>query len=112
MIAGYFTAMDGIRTGIARIEFRRQPGYQLQCPGHWAGVSHSLLLNPGSANSKILIVGDFTIPSASGPYYGLARLNCDGSVDASFAHTFTLQRWRANYGEGNRTATSWFVAIP
>ena len=36
----------------------------------------------------MLIAGSFSLPSTAGTYYGLARLNWDGTVDTSFARTF------------------------
>ena len=52
-------------------------------------INNWVLLNPGDQNSQIIICGDFIAQSSSGPYYGLARLNGDGSVDPTFTHTFT-----------------------
>ena len=60
-------------------------------PGVFGGgyINNWVLLNPGDPNSQIIICGDFTVQSSSGTYHGLARLNHDGSVDPTFAHTFT-----------------------
>lgn len=89
MITGSFTKMGGYdRSGIARVKAdgSLDDTFNAAITG---AVNHCILLTPASAASQMLIVGDFSIPSASGPYYGLARLNANGTVDDSFAHTFT-----------------------
>ena len=77
IIAGDFTAVDGVnRTSIARIYSDGSLDGSFNAPVT-GQVFNSILLNPGLANSQILIAGDFSIPSDTGPYYGLARLNCE-----------------------------------
>lgn len=95
LIGGNFKQMGGYdRRGIARVfadgslDTTFNAGIELG-NGGGAYVNNWILLNPGDSNSQILICGDFTIPSGSGTYYGLARLNANGSVDETFAHTFT-----------------------
>lgn len=61
-------------------------------------VNGCMLVNWSDPFSQMIICGDFVIDSDSGPYYGLARLNWDGSVDPSFAHTFST-------GDGVQTFT-------
>ena len=88
IIAGDFTAVDGTnRTAIARLfsDGSLDSSFNTEVNGQ---VSNSILLNPLSPNSQILIAGEFTIPSTGGAYYGLALLNSNGSVDTCFAHTF------------------------
>jgi uncharacterized delta-60 repeat protein len=92
IIAGDFTAVDGTnRTSIARIFSNGTLDDTFNAPVT-GQVFNCLLLNPGLATSQILIAGDFSVPSDTGPYYGLARLNWNGSVDSTFIHTFANAR--------------------
>ncbi|MBU4356255.1 MAG: delta-60 repeat domain-containing protein, partial [Proteobacteria bacterium] len=92
MITGSFTEMGGYpRSGIARLKAdgSLDDTFNAAITGY---VNGCILLNNGSPDSQMLICGDFSIPSKDPlkpPYYGLARLNADGSVDDTFAHTFT-----------------------
>ena len=95
LIAGNFKQMGGYdRRGIARVnaDGSLDTSFNAAIEPGVSGtgyVNNWVLLNPGDPNSQIIICGDFTIPSSSGTYYGLARLNGDGTVDPTFAHTFT-----------------------
>jgi uncharacterized delta-60 repeat protein len=90
LIAGYFTGVNGTnRTALARLkpDGSLDETFNAAIDGQ---VFQAFLLTPTSADSQILICGEFSIPDGTGSYYyGLARLNHDGSVDTSFAHTFT-----------------------
>jgi uncharacterized delta-60 repeat protein len=90
LIFGSFKKMaGGDREGMARLNAGGGLDTTFNAPiTGW--VQNAILLNPGSPNSQILICGDgISVPSSSGTYYGLARLNSNGSVDSTFAHTFT-----------------------
>ena len=95
LIAGNFKQMGGYdRRGIARINADGSLDTNFNAkiePGAFGGgyINNWVLLNPGDQNSQIIICGDFIAQSSSGPYYGLARLNGDGTVDPTFAHTLT-----------------------
>lgn len=89
LIAGSFTEVGGWSTrAIARLDASGGPDGSFTSPVISGWVNNCFLLNQGDANSQILIAGPFEIPSTSGPYYGLARLNANGTVDAGFPHTF------------------------
>jgi uncharacterized delta-60 repeat protein len=95
MITGSFTEMGGYpRTSIARLNANGSVDdtFNAAVTSYGVGsgyVNNCILLNPGSSDSQMLICGDFAIDSDSGLYYGLARLNANGTVDSTFAHTFT-----------------------
>jgi hypothetical protein len=95
LIGGNFKQMGGYdRRGIARVNADSSLDTSFNAPiepGVFGSgyINNWALLDPGDQNSKIIICGDFTLPSSSGIYHGLARLNGDGSVDPTFAHTFT-----------------------
>jgi uncharacterized delta-60 repeat protein len=95
LIAGNFKQMGGYdRRGIARVNADGSLDTSFNAPiepGLFGSgfVNNWILLDPGDANSQIIVAGDFIIPSSTGDYHGLARLNADGSVDDTFAHTFT-----------------------
>jgi uncharacterized delta-60 repeat protein len=89
LIAGAFTEVGGFTTrGIARLNADGTPDDSFTSPLISGWVNNCLLLNPADATSKILIAGPFEIPSTKGPYYGLARLNANGTVDTDFPRTF------------------------
>ena len=88
LIAGDFTRVNNVtRSSIARIDAagNLDENFNVTVNGT---VRQVILLNPSQADSQILILGEFTIDSSGGPYYGLARLNSNGTVDTGFAHTF------------------------
>jgi uncharacterized delta-60 repeat protein len=90
LITGSFTKIGVYaRSGIARLNADGGLDTSFDAPvSGW--VNSAILLNPGLPDSQILISSDgLSIPSDSGTYYGLARLNADGKADASFFHTFT-----------------------
>lgn len=95
LITGSFKHLGGYdRAGIARMlaDGSVDPNFNAAVASYGPGtgfVNQVILLSPGDANSQILIGGDFVIDSNSGPYYGLARLNHDGTVDSSFTHVFS-----------------------
>ena len=95
LMFGSFKQMGGYdRRGIARVFADGSLDTSFNAPiepGVFGGgyINNWVLLNPGDPNSQIIICGDFTVQSTSGIYHGLARLHHDGSVDPTFAHTFT-----------------------
>ncbi|MEW6657912.1 MAG: delta-60 repeat domain-containing protein [Thermodesulfobacteriota bacterium] len=92
MIIGAFREMGGAsRTCIARVfgDGTLDPSFNAPLDTSSSAVNGCILLNPNDPNTQMLICGDFSIPSASGTYYGVARLNADGSVDSTFAHAFS-----------------------
>ena len=95
LIGGNFKQMGGYdRRGIARINADGSLDETFDAKigaGAFGGgyINNWVLLNPGDPNSQIIICGDFIAQSSTGPYYGLARLNWDGTVDSTFAHTLT-----------------------
>jgi uncharacterized delta-60 repeat protein len=89
LIGGSFTEVGEFATrAIARLDANGSPDDSFTSPVISGWVNNCFLLNPADANSQILIAGPFEIPSTGGPYYGLARLNADGTVDTDFPHTF------------------------
>jgi uncharacterized delta-60 repeat protein len=95
LIAGNFKQMGGFdRRGIARINadgsLDESFDAKIEAGAFGAGyINNWVLLDPGVPDSKIIIAGDFIAQSSTGPYYGLARLNGDGTVDPTFTHTLT-----------------------
>jgi uncharacterized delta-60 repeat protein len=95
MITGFYKEMGGYaRTCLARInsDGSLDDSFNALIDSSSSNVNICILLNPGLANSQMLIVGDFSIPSndpSKPPYYGLARLNWNGTVDDTFIHTFS-----------------------
>jgi uncharacterized delta-60 repeat protein len=89
LISGFFTqAAGGNNSGIARLsaEGTLDPSFTSPLiPGEQ--VNNCFLLTPSSADSKILIVGSFSITSGAKTYNNVARLNANGSVDTDFANT-------------------------
>lgn len=83
LIGGSFTSYRGApRAGIARANADGTLDTSFN-PGSGAdGAVNAILLLPG--DDRIIIGGDFTSFNGT-PRNGLARLNADGSVDASFA---------------------------
>jgi len=89
MITGSFTAVGSHPTrGVARLLTDGSPDTSFTSPVISGWVNSCFLLNPADANSQMLIAGPFEVPSSGGAYYGLARLNANGTVDTSFPHTF------------------------
>jgi uncharacterized delta-60 repeat protein len=91
LISGAFTMVGStLRNHIARLNGDGSLDTSFNCALEGTEVRGTWLLNPALGNnaSKILICGPFSIASTNGTYNGLARLNSDGSVDTSFAHTF------------------------
>ncbi len=89
MITGSFTEVGGHPTrGLARLNADVTTDTSFTSPLISGWVNSCYLLSPGDPNSQMLIAGPFEVPSNSGAYYGLARLNADGTVDSSFTHTF------------------------
>jgi uncharacterized delta-60 repeat protein len=91
MIAGSFRQIaGGNRTCLARLfgDGSLDDTFNAAITNDSNNVNNCMLLSPGDPNSQMLICGEFAIPSNSGTYYGLARLNHDGTVDSGFTHTF------------------------
>ena len=89
MVTGSFTEVGGVANrAVARLlaDGSLDPSFTSPVTKSW--VNQCYLLNIGDPNSQMLIAGPFEVSSSGGTYYGLARLNTDGSVDTSFAHTF------------------------
>jgi hypothetical protein len=98
MITGSFTEMgEYTRSGIARLnaDGNVDESFNAAVTSYGPGsgyVNGCILLTPNSPSSKMLICGDFVIPSTDPlkePYYGLALLDQYGKVDDSFPHIFT-----------------------
>jgi uncharacterized delta-60 repeat protein len=99
LIAGSFTEVGEFATrAIARLNANGSPDESFTSPVISGWVNNCSLLNPADGNSQILIAGPFEIPSTSGPYYGLARLNANGTVDTDFPHTFGPCPGMSGYG--------------
>jgi uncharacterized delta-60 repeat protein len=101
IITGSFREMGGEpRTCIARVFADGTLDTTFNAPVNTdsSHINGCILLNPGDPNSQVLICGDFSIPSASGTYYGVARLNHDGSVDSTFGHAFTSSEGVETFG--------------
>ena len=90
IVAGSFTSVGAVANGgIARLYANGNPDISFTSPVINGWVNGCYLLNPSDPESKILIAGNFTISTPEGDYYGLARLNANGTVDTGFARTFT-----------------------
>jgi uncharacterized delta-60 repeat protein len=84
LVGGFFTAIGGVpRDRIARLAADGSLDTTFD-PGATGGSSTAVLGIALQADGKILIVGQFTQVDGA-PHNGAARLNADGSVDASFA---------------------------
>lgn len=89
LVGGFFSNLNGVqRSGIARILANGSPDTafnstapQVSGGTYGVGVWANPVVQP--TDSKILIGGDFTTV-ASNSYPGIARLNPDGTLDASF----------------------------
>ena len=81
IIGGEFTTVNGVsRPNIARLNADGSLDASFSAQATLNGPVHTLALQ---ADGKILVGGDFTLANNTA-HDGLARLNADGSVDASF----------------------------
>jgi uncharacterized delta-60 repeat protein len=81
LVGGSFTTFNGVsRNGIARLNVNGTLDLTFQVGSGVVGTVHALTLQP---DGKVIVSGQFT--SVNGlSRNGIARMNADGSVDASF----------------------------
>lgn len=89
LLSGFFTkAGGGDNSGIARLDADGVVDSSFTSPLSPGGqVNSFFLLTPAIADSKILIVGSFSITSGGKTYNNVARLNANGSVDTDFTNS-------------------------
>ncbi len=91
LISGNFTHVGGVaNSGIVRLHSDGSLDTSFTSPVTLGGYVYSTyIFDLNSDTSQILISGPISISSDAGPYYGLARLNHDGTVDTSFPKVLT-----------------------
>jgi len=84
LVAGNFTTVDGVsRNGVARLNYNGSVDLTFNPGSGINGTNGTIYALAVQADGKIIIGGDFSSFSNT-PRSHLARLNIDGSLDASF----------------------------
>jgi hypothetical protein len=91
LLNGNFTHVGGVaNSGIVRLHSDGRVDTSFASPVTPGGYVYSTyIFDPSSDTSQILISGPISISADAGTYYGLARLNHNGTVDTSFPKVLT-----------------------